>query len=128
VNWKNLGEITLLVVEDDAFNRQLIISILRKNSSINIIEAQNGKEALELLEKKSIDAMLLDIYMPIMNGFETLQTLRATKQHQALPVIVITSDEVEKKKTFSLGANDFIPKPFKLNELESKIYNLLAQR
>jgi len=123
--WKSLNDVTLLVAEDDAFNRKLINAMLSKNKKIKIIEAKDGKEALAILKIKEIDALLLDIHMPNMNGFETLETIRQNDLHKNLPIIVITSDEIEKKKSLSLGANDFLPKPFKLNELEEKVYDLL---
>ena len=121
----DLKDITLLVVEDDLFNRKLIQAMLSKNEHINIVEAGDGEEALALLNEKDIDALLLDIHMPKMNGFEMLKILRADEKHKKLPVIVITSDEVERKKSFSLGADAFLPKPFRLNELENKVYNIL---
>ena len=128
MNWAKLGNITLLVAEDDKFNRLLIRSILAKNSQIKIIEAENGEEALRVLNANAMDAILLDIHMPKMNGFETLKAIRQDKIYHDLPVIVITSDDIEKKRSLSMGANDFIPKPFKLNELESKVYKLLVEQ
>jgi len=122
---KILNDVTLLVAEDDTFNRKLINAMLSKNKKIKIIEVEDGKEALKILDTKEIDALLLDIHMPNMNGFETLEHIRQHEHHNNLPVIVITSDEIEKKKSFSLGANDFLSKPFKLNELEEKVYDLL---
>jgi CheY-like chemotaxis protein len=126
MNWDDLGNITLLVAEDDKFNRKLISIMLSKNNKIRIIEARDGKEALMLLDLKKMDALLLDIHMPNMNGFETLETIREHEVHKHLPVIVITSDEVEKNKSLSLGANAFLPKPFKLNELENQVYSVLV--
>ncbi len=125
---RSLNEVILLVAEDDAFNRKLIHATLSKNREIAIVEAENGKEALMLLEENSVDALLLDIHMPKMNGFETLERIRKDEAHKDLPIIVITSDEVEKKKSFLLGADDFLPKPFKLNELESKVNALLREK
>jgi len=128
MNWDNLGNVTLLVAEDDKFNRKLISIMLSKNKKIKIIEAKDGKEALTLINLKKIDALLLDIHMPNINGFETLQTIRKDALHKELPIIVITSDEIEKKKSLSLGANAFLPKPFKLNQLEKQVYNVLVGR
>jgi len=123
--WKQLKEVTLLVAEDDAFNRKLIHAMLSKNEEIKIIEAVDGKEALDILESKEIDGLLLDIHMPNMDGFETLRKIRQHRKNKDLPIIVITSDEIEKKKSYALGANDFLPKPFKRNELEEKVHSML---
>jgi len=127
MKWNDLGNITLLVAEDDKFNRKLISIMLSKNKKIRIIEAKDGREALILLDLKKMDGLLLDIHMPNINGFETLETIRKHKIHKKLPIIVITSDEVEKKRSLSLGADAFLPKPFKRNELEDKVYNLLVK-
>ena len=126
MNWDKLGKKTLLVAEDDDFNRKLISMMLSKNHKINIIEAVNGEEALTLLASKAIDALLLDIYMPNIDGFETLTIIRKDDKYKNLPIIMISSDEVEKKKSFALGANAFLPKPFKLNDLEEQVYNILV--
>ena len=123
--WKSGKDVTVLVAEDDAFNRKLINAMLSKNKKIKIIEAKDGKEALVLLGSKEVDALLLDIHMPNMNGFETLKIIRKDNIHKKLPIIVITSDEIEKKKSLALGADDFLPKPFKLNELEEKVHSIL---
>jgi len=126
--WKDFKEVTVLVAEDDAFNRKLIYAMLSKNKKINIIEAEDGKIALSQLEVHNVDVLLLDIHMPNMNGLETLEHLRQDAVHKNLPIIVITSDEVEKKKSFSLGANGFLPKPFRLNELEEKVNSVLLDK
>jgi len=126
MNWDDLGKITLLVAEDDKFNRKLISVMLSKNKKIKIIEAKDGQEALTLLNLERVDALLLDIHMPNINGFQTLKSIRKHELHKQLPIIVITSDEIEKKKSLSLGANAFLPKPFKLNELEKQVYNVLV--
>jgi len=110
------------------FNRMLIKSSLAKIKNINILEAKDGIEALEILDQQSIDICLLDLHMPKMNGFETLKSIRKSLKYKNLSVIVTTSDEIEKKTSLALGANDFIAKPFHLEELQSKIYQQLISR
>lgn len=127
MNWNKLGNITLLVAEDDAFNRKLISMMLSRNEKINVVEASDGQEALSLLELNQIDALLLDIHMPNIDGFEVLSIIRNNQKYKDFPIIVITSDEVEKKRSFSLGANAFLPKPFRQNELEKQVYNLFVK-
>lgn len=128
MDWELVKEVKLLIVEDDMFNRMLIKSSLAKIKNINILEAKDGIEALEILDQQSIDICLLDLHMPKMNGFETLKSIRKSLQYKNLPVIVTTSDEIEKKTSLALGANDFISKPFRLEELQSKIYQQLISR
>ena len=127
MRWEVVDEIKILVVEDDAFNRMLIKSLLRKVGNINILEAKDGLEALSILDEESIDICLLDLHMPTLDGFETLRIIRNGTLFENIPVIVITSDEVEKKQSFSLGANDFMAKPFNLESLKSKIYQQIIK-
>jgi CheY-like chemotaxis protein len=128
MEWELVKEVKLLIVEDDMFNRMLIKSSLAKIKNINILEAKDGIEALEILDQQSIDICLLDLHMPKMNGFETLKSIRKSLKYKNLSVIVTTSDEIEKKTSLALGANDFIAKPFHLEELQSKIYQQLISR
>ncbi len=123
MEWNNLNEKIILIAEDDMFNRQLIVSFLAKYKNIKIIKAENGIETLDNLSKFHVDLCLLDLYMPKMNGFDTLRHIRKNNNH--MPIIAISSDELEKQKSLDLGANEFIAKPFKLKNLESIIYNIL---
>ena len=122
MKWNLLGNINLLIVDDDPFNRQLVINLLGKRENIHFIEAENGKEALEALEKHNIDMVLLDLHMPVMDGYETLKAIKHEEKYNFIPVAIVTTDEEEMNRLYSLGADDFISKPFKLSELESRIY------
>ena len=126
MNWNALGDITILMAEDDMFNRLLIVSLLSKYSNVEVIEAQNGIEALEELQKQKIDIFLLDIYMPKMNGFEVLTRVQEDSRLSNIPIMMLSSDEVERKKSLKMGVNAFIPKPFNLKGLEVQIYEVLA--
>jgi len=128
MKWEALGDIALLIVDDDAFNRQLVVSLLAKISTINFFEAEDGVEALEVLRKKPIDMILLDLHMPNMNGYETLKEIKKEPKYDFIPIVIITTDEQEMNKLYSLGADDFISKPFKLTELESRIYAHIEKR
>lgn len=127
MNWELLDEIKVLVVEDDTFNRMLLKSLLVKVGNIKVLEAKDGLEALSILDHEAIDICLLDLHMPTLNGFDTLQIIRNGTLFENVPVIVITSDEVEKKKSFALGANDFMAKPLNLESLKFKIYRQLLK-
>ena len=127
MKWEQLNEIKVLVVEDDMFNRMLIRSLLMKVKNIKVLEAKDGLEALSILDNSAIDICLLDLHMPTLNGFDTLNIIRNGTLFEDVPVIVITSDELEKKKSISLGANDFMAKPFDLQSLKFKIYQQLTK-
>ncbi len=120
---KYLKNKNILVVEDDAFNAQLLRSLLAKISNMNIITAYDGASALTFLEpgKDKIDMILLDIRMPIMDGKEMLGHIRQNKALDDIPVLIISVDKSNEKQLREMGANDFILKPFNIDDLAAKI-------
>lgn len=103
----------ILVVDDEGLNRAVLCKFLQ-NQGFQTIEAANGREAFSILKKDHVDLMMLDIDMPVMNGFETLQRLPIELPHLDLPIIMVTaSDDGEAvTRAFELGASDYINKPF----------------
>lgn len=108
---------TVLIVEDEAINRELLGYILR--DSYDVLYAEDGVQALELVRKQRqrISMILLDIYMPRMNGIELLKRLSADEELCRIPVIVLTSDKDAELETLRLGAVDFITKPYDMPEI-----------
>lgn len=121
----DLGCIRILVAEDNSINQKLIKSILKKVNNICDI-AGNGKIALDMLELKDYDILLLDMQMPVMDGMETLQNIRQSEKFNKLPVIALTAYAMseERDKYIAAGCNEFVPKPINKNELYKKIINL----
>lgn len=105
----------ILIVEDNEFNRALLVEIL--SSQYETLEAENGKVGLEILEreKEAVSLILLDIVMPVMNGYEFLDALKANPAIASIPVIVTTQNEGENDEIAALecGASDFVAKPYK---------------
>lgn len=120
---------TVLVVDDDPLNRAFMKKFLA--DSYQILEASNGKMALETLEKEgqSIVAILLDLVMPIMDGYEFLRCFSKNQQYQNIPVLVVTSDENQngEKTCLELGAWDFIRKPFNDITLKLRLANIIGR-
>ncbi len=90
--------------------------------------AKNGKMALGIMQKVVPDIILLDIMMPIMDGYETIQRLKEVEAYSEIPVIFLTAqtDLHEKTKGFELGAVDYITKPFEILEVKSRVETHLA--
>ena len=128
MTWDKLGNITLLLVDDDEFNRQLVMSLLSQIRTINFIEASDGIEALSILKQTEVDMVLLDLHMPNLNGYETLAAIKKESNYDGVPVAILTTDEHEKTKLYALGADDFLSKPYNLSELESRIYTHIENR
>ena len=128
ISWEGLGDINVLVVEDDPFNQLLVKSLLGKFPQIHIFEAYDGLEALDTLKNfEKIDIILLDLHMPNMNGYELLNELKNLTKLPSIPsVFVMTTDEDEKRELYAKGADGFISKPFNIEELELKIYQTIS--
>jgi class 3 adenylate cyclase len=103
----------LLVVDDDAMNRDMMARRLQR-SGFNVTTAENGRVALDLIKQRGFDLILLDIIMPILNGFHTLEFIKADPKTRHLPVIMLTAlDEVDSTvRCIEAGAEDYVPKPF----------------
>ena len=105
----------LLIVDDNKVNRQVLCKILSDN--YEVLEAENGMSALEILHNhyESISAVLLDLIMPVMDGYKVLEKMRSDMFLSKIPVIVTTAnvDRDTEIKALSLGANDFLLKPYK---------------
>ena len=109
----------ILVVDDDKDIRELV-EVYLKTEGFNVKLAENGKEALELIEKTSFDLVLLDVMMPKMNGLDTLIMIR---KKYIMPVIFLTAknEEVDMIRGLALGADDYIGKPFSSMELLARV-------
>lgn len=123
---------TLLVVDDDPQNRVLIIDLmLNLLPTITVLAAKHGKQAIEILEKKPVDILLLDWEMSEMNGLELLKYLKAHETFSAIPVIMHTgamtgSEHLE--KALEWGAWDFLRKPADPMELLARLNSILYQK
>jgi putative two-component system response regulator len=119
-----IDRITLLAVDDLEFNLQMIRVMLDNMGDFDFIPAHNGQEALEILERGvDIDIVLLDLEMPVMNGFQLLEIIKSSDRFRDIPVIVITSEKTEVIRTLGMGANDFMSKPYDPEELKLRVLN-----
>ena len=107
----------VLIVEDEQINQQILSFILEKDYVVLL--ADNGQEALDLLHDhyKEISLVLLDLVMPVMDGFETLRCIQDEPSLKRIPVIVLTSDKSAEIESLKLGAQDFIVKPYDMPEV-----------
>ncbi|MBP5280071.1 MAG: response regulator, partial [Erysipelotrichaceae bacterium] len=107
----------VLIVDDQEINRDALGIILEDD--YELIYAENGKQALEIMREHSHDLVivLLDLMMPVMNGFEVLETVRDDEELRKIPIIVLTSEKTAELQALQLGAADFITKPFDVPEI-----------
>lgn len=121
MNYSN-SDIKLLIIDDVADNLQVIGSILMEQN-YDVSFARSGEEALGILENNNFDLILLDILMPVMDGFEVCKKIRKKPEITNIPIVFLTarSDIDSVIKGFDLGAQDYISKPFKAEELLARV-------
>ena len=120
-------DLVVLAVDDDLINLKLLKSMLMKSGNVKeVIEAKNGSDAIGVLKSRNdIDLMLLDIIMPIMGGIDMLKVVRADESLRQLPILVLTTDETKKAEALECGANGFLMKPIRNDDLVTKIKTVI---
>lgn len=120
---------TVLVVDDSTTNRSILCDIL--HSDYTVIQAEDGIQALTMLKKqdKKVDAIILDIIMPEMDGYEFMDKIKHDKTLSQIPVIILTekSDRDTEKKVLESGAWDFVPKPYDADIIKLRLKNVIAR-
>ncbi len=108
----------VLVVEDNVVNQELYVALLTTHG-ILVEVANNGKEALALLQHETFDGVLMDCQMPVMDGYETTRILRHQERFRTLPILATTADVLagDRERAFDAGMNDYITKPIKVNDM-----------
>ena len=115
----------ILVVDDSEFNRDLVIQLLQDD--YELVVATDGAEAIDKTRREKPDLILMDLGMPVMDGWEATHKIKATAELRHIPIIAVTShamvgDEIEARKA---GCDDYIPKPIDENELLRKVKRFL---
>jgi len=117
----------VLIVDDDMRSLYSLANTL-KEKQINVIKADNGKHALNILNKESdFDIVLMDIMMPVMDGYETIKEIRKQKKFINLPIIALTAKAMkeDRDKCIEAGANEYLPKPIEMESLLSLMKKIL---
>jgi CheY-like chemotaxis protein len=116
----------ILVVDDTEWNRDLIVQLLR--DEYTVLQAVDGQQGVTLTEAERPDLVLMDLGMPVMDGWEATRKIKAISALRSIPIIAVTShamvgDEIEARRA---GCDDYLPKPIDENELINKIKKFLA--
>jgi two-component system, cell cycle response regulator DivK len=117
----------ILVVEDQPDNRQIIRDMLA-GTGYEITEAENGEEALAAIAKQRPDLILMDIQLPVMDGYTATRRIKSNAALKPIPIIAVTSYALsgEEKKAREAGCDDYVPKPYSPRQLLAKIRQYLA--
>jgi class 3 adenylate cyclase/CheY-like chemotaxis protein len=120
----------LLVVDDNEDNRYTLLRRLKREGYENVDVAENGQHALDRLGGQPYDLVLLDIMMPVLNGYETLERMKSDMRLRTIPVIMISAvDQIESVvRCIEAGAEDYLPKPFNASILRARIRASLEKK
>jgi len=119
----------ILIAEDNPVNRELLREML-EIWGYDVSEAGNGREALESIARRRPDVLLLDLDMPVLDGFETIRQIRANPQSATLPVLAVTAYAMQgdREKILANGFDDYTSKPIDFASLGRQIQQLLRTR
>jgi len=120
---------SILVVDDNEMNRDMLCRRLEKQG-YTVAEVEDGQQALDLMKVEDFDLILLDIMMPVMDGYGVLERMRANEKLKSVPVIVLTAECEASNiiRCIELGANDYLMKPFDMVALRNRIVRSLLNR
>ena len=118
----------ILIVDDQEANISLLTQMLNEAGYRNVSSTMKPQEVCALHRKHQYDLILLDLQMPVMDGFQVMEGLKANHADAYLPVIVLTAQPGHKLRALQAGAKDFISKPFDLVEIKTRIHNMLVVR
>jgi PAS domain S-box-containing protein len=128
INAQEILNARILIVDDQQSNIQLLEEMLHDSGFTNIASTKAPDEVSELYRKNRYDLILLDLQMPVMDGFQVMEELKGIETDGYLPVLVITAQPDHKLRALAAGAKDFIAKPFDLVEVQTRIHNMLEVR
>jgi PAS domain S-box-containing protein len=119
----------ILLVEDNEINREVALELLTAEGIV-VVSAVNGREALEILERESFDAVLMDCQMPVMDGFDATRALRQRPALRNLPVIAMTANAMvgDRERTLGAGMDDHIAKPINIDQMFATLARWIALR
>ena len=118
----------MLVVDDEEKNCLLLRDLLEAHGHW-VTEASNGEEALKRVKENPPDVILLDVMMPVMDGFEVCQKLRAQVETAFIPIMMLTANPSEEGRIrgYMVGSDDYVSKPFNVAELNARVTRLLRR-
>lgn len=119
---------SILIVDDQESNISLLEQLLSETGYTAVTATMNPQEVFDLHREHCYDLILLDLQMPVMDGFQVIEGLKANDKDAYLPILVLTAQPSHKLRALEAGAKDFISKPFDLVEVKARIHNMLEVR
>ncbi len=121
------GNLNALVVEDSPPMRKMIVFALSRVRELNVVEADDGVDALRQIANQKFDIVITDINMPILDGLKLVKRLRADENYKTVPIVIITTEgaEEDRQRALALGANAYITKPIQAPQVISLVREIL---
>lgn len=121
---------SVLIVDDFSTMRRIVVNLLRESGYSRTLEAEDGRQALDLIESGTIHMVISDWNMPVMNGLELLKAVRRSPEHRHLPFLLITAEARKENivEAAQAGADGYIVKPFTAATLADKLGNILRKK
>jgi two-component system chemotaxis response regulator CheY len=121
---------TVLIVEDSASMRELLVHAVGRVADVEVITADNGLAAIQVLSTEQPDLIMVDINMPVLDGFKLIERVRADKVLGKIPIVVISTEEGEedRERATALGATAYLVKPVRSPDIVELVTGLLALR
>lgn len=121
-------KLKILLVDDNKINQKIGLGVL-KPFDYDVVVAENGKEAIDMFLEHSPDIILMDVQMPVMDGFQSTREIRKLEKEKSLShttIVALTANAIgdEKERCYESGMDDFIAKPFKINDIKRVLVNL----
>jgi signal transduction histidine kinase/CheY-like chemotaxis protein len=119
----------VLLVEDNRINQELVVELLG-GQGVQVTVAENGREALSLLERRPFDGVLMDVQMPVMDGYRATEKIRAQRRFAELPIIAMTANamEADRQRALDAGMNDYLAKPIDIDEAFIRLAHWIKPR
>jgi CheY-like chemotaxis protein len=119
---------TILIADDDAFSRELMRELLEASGHV-ILEAVNGRNAMDLIRRCVPDLVFLDLQMPLQDGFGVIRELRNDSRFRTLKVVAVTASAMigDRERAIAAGFDSYIPKPIDLCEVEAHVESLASR-
>ncbi len=118
----------ILVVEDDPDLRSLMV-LMMEQWGFEVVEARDGREALEIVQANDFDLMVVNMAMPFVDGFSFVRTMRRRSKTKSTPILAVTGLVApgDRDRCLQAGCNDYLAKPFSFDDLKAKIQALLSE-
>jgi CheY-like chemotaxis protein len=126
MNWRErLGDLSILLVDDDIFNQEVALELLKSETDLMVDVAGDGQEAIELFSQKSYALILMDMQMPIMDGLQATRIIRQMPDGKTIPILAMTANAFseDRQNCLEAGMSDFIAKPI----YPDMLFNLLQK-